>query len=208
MKRFIGILLLTVMLLSFAGCGKDKDPVEGIGGTEGTNSATQKPTQATTQAPTQAPTQTLEPVELTEEQMAILQKNGVSLEAFSTYAPEKQHAILAELGITPGQGGGASQETEPPVKEYTAADVAAGGKYVVYIGDSMMWNYYELHYEDGKLVKAVTSFRKSSEEDPDVATFEGDNLKDFQYIDKALDELIRFFDEKNYGYHTRINSVA
>ena len=52
------------------------------------------------------------------------------------------------------------------------------GSYGVTVGDSMMWNYFELHYENGKLVKIVTSFQKNDEEEADVEVVEGDAVSE------------------------------
>lgn len=179
MKIRLMIVLLLVALL-VGGCGKENTQLDNVGdvnqGTAG----------------------------LTEEMAAMLEKMGISQEEFAAFSPEKQQAILDELGVVAGNQ---AQNTKPSAKEYTTADVAAGGKYMVYIGDSMHWNGYTMYYEDGKLVKVAASFRKNSEEEPEEYLFEGDTLKDFWYIDKSLDELIRFFDEKDYGYTTKIEAM-
>lgn len=58
-----------------------------------------------------------------------------------------------------------------------------GGDYVVTVSDSMRWNYFELHYKDGKLVKIVTSFQKNDEEEPEVETVTGSAITDYHLFD-------------------------
>ena len=180
MKKWI-VLGLVLTALMLAACGAEEGKLDSVGGVN------------------------QDSVELTEEMAAMLQEMGISLEKFATYSPEQQQAILGELGIVAGDR--EEQSTRPTAKEYTTADVAAGGKYMVYIGDHLGWNGYRLYYEDGKLVKVETSFRKSSEEEPDEAVYEGDTLKEFPHIDKSLDELIDYFNQKDYGYETRIEAI-
>ena len=142
---------------------------------------------------------------LSEEQAAMLEGFGISMEEFNSMSSEEQQAILDELGIVM-EDQKQTESTSGSKKEYTTADVAAGGKYKVRIGDGHLNNYW-LYYENGQLVKVETSFRKSSEEEPEEDTFEGDTLKDFWYIDKSLDELIDFFDERDYGYTHTITPI-
>lgn len=139
-----------------------------------------------------------------EEQLAMLEEAGLSVEAFLSESEELQQAILMELGIAAEEQGKRNESTSSEKKSYTTADVAAGGNYRVRIGDGLGWNSYILYYEDGKLVKVETSFRKNDEEEPEEECFEGDTLQDFQHIDKSLDEMIAFFDEKDYGYTTTV----
>ncbi len=180
MKKWI-VLILVLTVLVLAGCGTDGGKLDSVGGVN------------------------QDSVELTEEMEAMLQEMGISLEKFATYSPEQQQAILGELGIVAGDR--EEQSTRPTGEKYTTADVAAGGKYMVYIGDDLGWNSYRLYYEDGKLVKVETSFRKNSEEEPDETLYAGDTLKEFPYIDKSLDELIDYFDQNDYDYKTRIEAT-
>ncbi len=129
MKKWI-VLILVLTVLVLAGCGTDGGKLDSVGGVN------------------------QDSVELTEEMEAMLQEMGISLEKFATYSPEQQQAILGELGIVAGDR--EEQSTRPTGEKYTTADVAAGGKYMVYIGDDLGWNSYRLYYEDGKLVKLAT----------------------------------------------------
>jgi hypothetical protein len=108
MKKWI-VLILVLTVLVLAGCGTDGGKLDSVGGVN------------------------QDSVELTEEMEAMLQEMGISLEKFATYSPEQQQAILGELGIVAGDR--EEQSTRPTGEKYTTADVAAGGKYMVYIGD-------------------------------------------------------------------------
>ena len=87
------------------------------------------------------------------EQAAMLEGFGISMEEFSSMSAEEQQAILDELGIVM-EDQKQTESTSGSKKEYTTADVAAGGKYKVRIGDGRLNNYW-LYYENGKLVKIV-----------------------------------------------------
>ena len=93
---------------------------------------------------------------ISEEQAAMLEGFGISMEEFSSMSAEEQQAILDELGIVM-EDQKQTESTSGSKKEYTTADVAAGGKYKVRIGDGRLNNYW-LYYENGKLVKVETSF--------------------------------------------------
>lgn len=111
---------------------------------------------------------------------AELEEAGISQKDFEAMSDEQKQAILDELGIK-GNVSGGKEETKPTEKpkKATLDDVRKGGKWVVTVGDSMLWNYVELHYEDGKLVKIYVSFQKNDDEPADIMTAEGDEIADF-----------------------------
>lgn len=197
MKKLFAVLMTVLLLMAMAaGCasnagenGETGGNVAGIGttGAAGNGETSQSGT------------------DLTEELAAALEKLGISLEEFYGMSDEQQQTLMAELEVMMGAGGGEDQ-TDPAHRTYTTADVAAGGKFMVRIGDGRLNNYY-LYYEDGKLVKVEVSFRKSSEEEPETHLWEGDTLPEFWYYGMTLDELIDFFDEKDYGYSTSIEAM-
>ncbi len=104
----------------------------------------------------------------------LLEEAGIDPNEFAQYSEEQQTAILYELGIANGTTEKHPATTPKPAKP-KISDVSGGGSYVVTVGDSMMWNYFELHYKDGVLVKIVTSFDKSGgdDEEANVQTVEG-----------------------------------
>ena len=144
---------------------------------------------------------------VSEEMQAALEEMGIPMEEFSKLSDEQQAAILAELGYVMGveEEEKEQKETKPPKKKYTVSDVHGEGKYCVYFGDSLQWNYYRFYYEDGKLVKIECHFQKSSEEPAEEFTFEGDTLADFWYIDMSIEELIQYF--KDYDYDTHVSRI-
>ena len=135
---------------------------------------------------------------LSESQMAMLNEMGISEKEFNAMSKEKQEAILLEVGAVSNSN---KQET---TKKTTLDDVRNGGNYVVTVGDSMLWNYFELHYQDGKLVKIVTSFQKNDEQSADVETFEGENVKECTifFIDYTDDvnSVVNALKDKGYTY--------
>ena len=95
---------------------------------------------------------------LSESQLATLQEAGITEEAFAAMPKEKQEALMDELGMITGDN---EQVNKPNPEKETIDNVSQGGNYVVTVGDSMLWNYVELHYQDGKLVKIYMSFQKN-----------------------------------------------
>lgn len=144
---------------------------------------------------------------LSDEQAQLMEQMGISEEELAAMSDEQRQAVLDELGIVAEAQKQKEQQEKAPSKSYTTADVAAGGSYIVTIGDGRLNNYY-LYYEDGKLVKVEISFRKSDIEEEEYYLFEGDNLEEFWYYEKSLDELIRFFDDQQFGYITNITPTA
>ena len=136
---------------------------------------------------------------LSESQMAMLQEMGISEEEFAAMSSDKQQALLDELGYVDKQQQSNKQETS---KKATLDDVKNGGNYVVTVGDSMYWNYVELHYQDGKLVKIYMSFRKNDEEPAEEYTFVGDDAINctFFNIDYSQDPQDVVNDLMDYGY--------
>lgn len=163
MKKFVAMMLCLVMLVSVAGCGSaNTDNVGGIDDAAGKETTSGK-------------------VEVSAEMLEAL---GLSEEQFAAMDPEQQQAILGELNAVLGQ-----EKEEPTTAAslnsatYTPDDVMAGGSYTVVLGDYM--NSITLYYENGKLVKLVEEFQKSSEEEAYSATYEGADLADygFNFID-------------------------
>ena len=175
MKKIVLILLIVVLTFSFASCGNDTPKDKEVAGINDGNS---------------------NGVEISQE---ILAKLNMTEEEFSALSPEKQQAILDELGVVIQQQKNTPEPKPTPVK-YTPQDVENGGKFVVVLGD---WsNTITLYYEDGVLVKVVEEFRKSSEEEPMVAVYEGDGVNDytFNHIDWANSSLQEILDKmKDYG---------
>ena len=198
MKRIIVFLLVTLTVLSmFVGCEKDLEKEELGGSNNNIPTTSAKPTDKKEEASGS--------VNLSEEQLAYLEECGISMESFYAMDPEQQRALLAELGIVAGDKEEGEEKPQPEKpKEYTTADVAGKGKFVVRIGDGL-WNNYYLYYEDGVLVKVEASFRKNDLEPEETYLLEGDTLSEFWYYDKTLDELIEYFQEQDYGYTTSIS---
>ena len=129
----------------------------------------------------------------------VLEALGMSAEEFAAMDPEKQKAIMDEMGAVLENQQQQTQQQEQ-AKSYTPDDVMAGGRYKVVMGDYM--NSITLYYEDGKLVKLESSFQKSSEEEEEVYVAEGDALKEynFNFIDWANAPLQEILDGmKDYG---------
>ena len=158
-------VVLGLLLCLFAGCGGSGadvgTPVEGVGGAQATD-----------------------------EQLAVLREiYGISEEELAAMPEEELDALLAEVGyITPPDNDGSENQNngnnQPTAKRPTYSDISAGGSYVMTVGDSMLWNYIEFHYENGKLVKIVMHFSKDgSEEDTEIMTYEGDAIAECQVFD-------------------------
>lgn len=171
MRIFVMLTVLLAALLLLAGCGGEAvgdAPVQGI--TDGGASPS-------------------------EEEVAMLQEVfGLSAEEIAAMPAEELEAMLYELGYVMG-GDGAENNTaqngngSSNKNKVTMSDVSAGGSWVVTIGDSLWWNYIELHYENGVLVRIVTHFQKSSEEEPEIEVLEGDAARaySFYWIDFSAD---------------------
>jgi len=110
-----------------------------------------------------------------------LEEAGISQEEYSAMSDEEKKSLLDELGIVADIESGKQENkpTEKP-KELSISDIQNGGSYRVTAAGPMFWNYFELYYEDGKLVKIFTSFQKSDEEEAEVETIEGDAIADYQ----------------------------
>ena len=137
---------------------------------------------------------------LSESQLAFLQEAGISEEEFAAMPSEKQQALLDELGYVDKQQQQSNSQSSS--KKATLDDVKNGGNYVVTVGDSMLWNYVELHYEDGKLVKIYMSFQKNDDEPVEEYTFVGDEAINctFFNIDYSQDPKDVVDDLLDYGY--------
>lgn len=133
-----------------------------------------------------------------------LEEAGITQEEYAAMSDEQKQALLDELGIKAEVGTNKEEPkpTEKP-KKTTIEDVENGGSYVVTVGDSMLWNYFELHYENGKLVKIVTSFQKNDEEEAEVEVIEGDAIKDYTlfFLDYTVSPSQLISDLQNYGYN-------
>ena len=182
MKKIVAMVLCAVMIC-LAGCGgsANTDNVGGVGGNENVGGE-----------------QAGGKVEVSAE---ILEMLGMSEEEFAAMDPEQQQAILGEMSAALEQGKGEpkTEEAQKPAT-YTPDDVMAGGSYKVVLGDYM--NSITLYYENGKLVKIVEEFQKSSEEEAEMYSYEGDALEDygFNFIDwdgASLQEILDGM--KDYG---------
>ena len=114
----------------------------------------------------------------------VLEALGMSAEEFAAMDPEKQEAIMAEMGaVVEQQQSESKTESKPANKTATPDDVMSGGKYKVVMGDYL--NKITLYYENGKLVRIEEEFRKNDEEETEYATYEGDSLAEygFNFID-------------------------
>ena len=153
-------VVLGLLLCLFAGCGGSGadvgTTVEGVGGAQAT-----------------------------EEQLAVLAEVfGLSEEEIAALSPEEREMMLAEAGYdmshkpdeNAGAQNGAAAQSRP-----TLSDVDAGGKYVVTVGDSLLWNYFELHYENGVLQSMTVHFQKSDEEEPEIEVLSGDAARGYEF---------------------------
>ena len=203
MKKLVSMLLLAAMVMAFAaGCGSTN--TEPVGGMSAEQEELLKEAGILEEEESEIP-EVPEEVNISEEQRVFLEEAGYSEEDIRAMSEEERQELMEALGIP--QQEEARQATEAPKeapKTYTTDDVAAGGNYRVYIGDSMGWNSYTLYYEDGKLVKAEISFMKNDMEPEENYLYEGDTIEEFWYYDMTLDELITYFDDNGYGYETRI----
>ena len=115
---------------------------------------------------------------------------GFSEEMLAAMSEEEISALLADLGAVrdaeaAGDADNGKAENAPAAKGPTLSDVSGGGSYIVTVGDSMMWNYLELYYENGQLQKIVMHFQKSGDEEPEVSVLEGEEARacTFYWID-------------------------
>ena len=126
-----------------------------------------------------------------EEELAMLMEVfGFSEEMLAAMSEEEISALLADLGAVrdaeaAGDADNGKAENAPAAKGPTLSDVSGGGSYIVTVGDSMMWNYLELYYENGQLQKIVMHFQKSGDEEPEVSVLEGEEARacTFYWID-------------------------
>ena len=125
-----------------------------------------------------------------EEELAMLMEVfGFSEEMLAAMSEEEISALLAELGAVrdaeTAKGADNGTENAPAAKGPTLSDVSGEGSYIVTVGDSMMWNYLELYYENGQLQKIVMHFQKNGDEEPEVSVLEGEEARacTFYWID-------------------------
>ena len=182
MKKLFSVIMAFVMVAAMAGCGQSTAAADKNVGAVGEVSA------------------------------EVLEMLGMSEEEFAAMDPEKQQAILYEMGAVMGEQSQQSQQPQQPqtpAKSHTPDDVMAGGKYKVVMGDYM--NSITLYYEDGKLVRIEEEFQKNSEEEAESYTYEGDALADygFNFIDwdgASLQEILDGM--KDYGGFGQYEIVA
>ncbi len=118
----------------------------------------------------------------TDEELAVLMEVfGFDEETLAAMSKEERFSLLSELEIAMGGESAAETMAEAAGKGPMLSDVGDSGSYVVTVGDSMLWNYLELYYTDGKLQKIVMHFQKSGEEEPDVSVLEGDEAREFSF---------------------------
>lgn len=158
MKKCIVILFIVFLTFSLIACSEEMPANENVSGVKDEENSS---------------------VEISQEILDIL---GMSEEEFAAMDPEKQQTILDEIGAVIEQQEN-DRQTQQNVRNYTPEDVAAGGNYVVVLGDET--NSITLYYEDGVLVKIVEEFQKNSEEEASSATYEGESLAEygFNFID-------------------------
>ena len=182
MKKLFSVIMAFVMVAAMAGCGQSTAAADKNVGAVGEVSA------------------------------EVLEMLGMSEEEFAAMDPEKQQAILDEMGAVMGeqsQQPQQPQQPQTPAKSHTPDDVMAGGKYKVVMGDYM--NSITLYYEDGKLVRIEEEFQKNSLEEAESYTYEGDALADygFNFIDwdgASLQEILDGM--KDYGGFGQYEIVA
>ena len=179
MKKLFSVIMVFVMVAAMAGCGQSTAAADKNVGAVGEVSA------------------------------EVLEMLGMSEEEFAAMDPEKQQAILEEMGAVTGEQSQQPQQPQAPAKSHTPDDVMAGGKYKVVMGDYM--NSITLYYEDGKLVRIEEEFQKNSEEEAESYTYEGDALADygFNFIDwdgASLQEILDGM--KDYGGFGQYEIVA
>ena len=122
---------------------------------------------------------------LSESELAMLMEVfGLSEEEIAALSPEEREMMLAEAGYdmshkpdeNAGAQNGAAAQSRP-----TLSDVDAGGKYVVTVGDTLLWNYFELHYENGVLQSMTVHFQKNDEEEPEIEVLSGDAARGYEF---------------------------
>ena len=121
----------------------------------------------------------------------ILREFGYSEEEIAAMPAEERDLIAAEIsaaGLVGGaENGGetpSGNENTPAAKRPTYSDISSGGSYVMTVGDSMLWNYIEIHYENGRPVKMVMHFSKDgSEEEADIMVYEGSAIEECTAFD-------------------------
>ncbi len=196
MKRICIFFIAAVLLLSL-------QLLMGCGGNATVQSSEDAPVQGIGESEAAAPS---------DEAIAMLMEVfGFSEEALAAMEDEQISAMLDELGYAMGENDAKTEVEQNKAQVPTLADVSVGGSYVVTIGDSMMWNYLELYYEDGVLQKIVTNFQKNDEEEAESEVLEGEAARSyaFYWIDFAADPAtIAQKLEEEVGYtHVYINSV-
>lgn len=160
-------LLVLMSLFLMAGCGGSSDvPPSG-----------DAPVGGMTEAVGGAPTD--------EELAMLMEAYGLSEEMLAAMPEEERAALLAELGAVRDAENAGKAENTPAAKGPSLSDVSGDGSYVVTVGDSMMWNYVELYYENGQLQKIVMHFQKNDEEEPEITVLEGEEARacSFYWID-------------------------
>lgn len=121
----------------------------------------------------------------------ILREFGYSEEEIAAMPAEERDLIAAEISAA-GLVGGAENGGETPsgnenttaAKRTTYSDISSGGSYVMTVGDGMLWNYIEIHYENGRPVKMVMHFSKDgTEEDAETMVYEGNEIEECTVFD-------------------------
>ena len=121
----------------------------------------------------------------------ILREFGYSEEEIAAMPAEERDLIAAEIaaaGLVGGaENGGetpSGNENTPAAKRPTYSDISSGGSYVMTVGDGMLWNYIEIHYENGRPVKMVMHFSKDgTEEDAETMVYEGNEIEECTVFD-------------------------
>lgn len=187
MKKIILVLVSAMVFSLLAGCGQSA-PQGGSAPETGNVGAVENNVEASAE---------------------VLEMLGMSEEEFAAMDPEKQQAILDEMGAVMEEQSQQTQQPQTPSKSHTPDDVMAGGSYKVVMGDYM--NSITLYYENGVLVKVVEEFQKNSEEEAESYTYEGDALAEytFNFIDwdgVSLQEILDGM--KDYGGFGQYEIVA
>ncbi len=153
MKKFLIALLCAGMLLSIAGCTPRSQPTEASTGAASFDS-------------------------LSQSVQAMLMEMGYTPESWAAVAAQEQQAILTAVNalLREDAATNTTQATKPA--QLTLADVEAGGRYLVTVSDSMMWNYFELYYLDGVLTRIYVNFSKDGSEE-DIMDIKGDDIQQF-----------------------------
>ena len=124
--------------------------------------------------------------ELSESDLAMLMEVfGMSEEEIAALSPEEREMMLAEVGYDmshkPDENAGNRNNGAAAQSRPTLSDVDAGGKYVVTVGDTMLWNYFELHYENGVLQSMTVHFQKNDEEEPEIEVLSGADARGYEF---------------------------